>query len=244
MTENPYETQRYLDEYLLFHYGQARRVCPFSFIGSELLRFHERLRRECLLPIRAPGSTRALDIGCGVGRFTFELGRVANRALGLDSSRRFVDAARRMARDKALTVRVSESGGQFMSRRLILPRALRSSVVEFDTADALDLSALPEAGFQVVAAINLLCRLGSPRRFLQQTPRLVAPGGQLLIASPFSWLEQHTPRGQWLTSRQVRLLLRPHFRLRRRRDLPLVIREHRRKYQLIVSEVLVFQRAQ
>ncbi len=117
-------------------------------------------------------------------------------------------------------------------------------MVEFDTADALDLSVLPDAAFQVVAAVNLLCRLGSPRRFLEQVPRLVAPGGQLLIASPFSWLEQYTPRRRWLTSRQVRLLLRPHFRLRRRRDLPLVIREHRRKYQLIVSEVLVFQRAQ
>ena len=243
MTENPYETLRYLEEYLLFHYGEPRRVCPFPFIGPELLRFHERLRRECLMPIRAPGPTCALDIGCGVGRFTFELGRVADRAVGLDSSRRFVDAARRMARDQALTVRVRESGGQFVSRKLVLPRALRSSVVEFDRADALDLSALPEAAFQVVAAINLLCRLGSPGRFLEQTRRLVAPGGQLLIASPFSWLEQYTPRDRWLTGRQVRRLLRPHFRLRRRRDLPLVIREHRRKYQLIVSEVLVFQRA-
>lgn len=244
MTENPYESLRYLEEYLLFHYGQPRRVCPFPFIPSGLLRFHERLRRECLMPIRAAGPTRALDLGCGVGRFTFELGRVADRALGLDSSRRFVAAARRMARDKALTVQVGESGGQFGSRRLVLPHALRRSVVEFDTADALDLSALPEAAFQVVAAINLLCRLASPRRFLEQTPRVVAPGGQLLIASPFSWLKQYTPRRQWLTSLQVRLLLSPHFRLRRRRDLPLVIREHRRKYQLIVSEVLVFQRVQ
>ena len=243
MTENPYETRRYLDEYLLFHYGQPRRVCPFGFIDPELLRFHQRLRRECLLPVCQTGPTRALDLGCGVGRFTFELGRVADRALGLDSSRPFIDAARLMARDKALTVQVCESGGQCETRRLTLPRALRSSAVEFETGDALDLSLLPQGAFQVVAAINLLCRLGSPRRFLEQVPRLVAPGGQLLIASPFSWLEEYTPRHEWVTSRQVRQWLRPHFRLRRRRDLPLLIREHRRKYQLIVSEVLVFQRA-
>jgi hypothetical protein len=73
-------------------------------------------------------------------------------------------------------------------------------------------------------------------------PDLVAPGGQLLLASPYSWLEQYTPRPEWLTSSQVRQLLRPQFRLRRRRDLPFLIREHHRKYELVVSEVLVFQR--
>ena len=243
MTENPYETRLYLDEYLLLHYGRPRGICPFGFIRPDLLRFHERLRRECLLPMRAPGPTRALDIGCGVGRFTFELGRVANRALGLDNSQRFIAAARRMARDGAVTVRVGESGGQLVTRSLSLPRALRSSQVEFEVGDALDLGALPEGAFQVVAAINLLCRLGAPRRFLQQAPRLVAPGGQLLIASPHSWLEQYTPRREWLSSREVRRLLSPHFALRRRRDLPLVIREHRRKYELVVAEVLVFERA-
>ncbi|MGO8674978.1 MAG: methyltransferase domain-containing protein [Limisphaerales bacterium] len=244
MTENPYETRRYLDEYLLFHYGQPRRVCPFGFIRPELLRFHQRLRRECLLPIRGRGPTSALDIGCGVGRFTFELGCLTDRALGLDSSRRFIDAARRMAREGAVSVRVAECGGQLSRRALSLPRGLSSTGVEFETGDALDLGGLPERAFQVVAAINLLCRLGSPRRFLEQAPRLVAPGGQFLLASPFSWLEQYTPRREWLTSRQVRELLRPDFRLRRRRDLPLLIREHRRKYQFIVSEVLLFERAQ
>jgi SAM-dependent methyltransferase len=240
VTENPYETRRYLDEYLLFHYGQPRRVCPFGFVRPEFLRFHQRLRRECLLPVPNTGPASALDIGCGVGRFTFELRRVTNRALGLDSSRPFIDAARRMARNRTVTVRVAESGGQFLTRRLILPRGLPSGAVKFETGDALDLGALPEGGFQVVAAINLLCRLRSPRRFLQQVPRLVAPGGQFLIASPYSWLEEYTPSREWLTSRQVRELLRPGLRLRRRRDLPFVIREHRRKYQLVVSEVMVF----
>ncbi len=241
---NPYETSRYLEEYLLFHYGSPRELCPFQFVPRQLMRFHERLRRECLLPLdrAAPGPTRALDIGCGVGRFTFELGRVADQALGLDSSRPFVDAARRMARDKAVTVQVTDSGLQSLARRLVLPRALQRSQVQFDVGDALDLGALPGAAFQIVAAINLLCRLASPRRFLEQVPRLVAPGGQLLLASPNSWLEQYTPQDQWLPNRQVRQMLEPHSQLRRRLDLPLLIREHRRKYELVVSEVMVFRR--
>jgi hypothetical protein len=38
------------------------------------------------------------------------------------------------------------------------------------------------------------------------------------------------------------VLLRPHFRLARRGDLPFLIREHRRKYQLVVAEVFTFVR--
>ena len=242
MRGNPYETSRYVREYLLLHYGRPGEVCPFPFIPRELLRFHERLREEYLLPIRLRSRTRGLDLGCAVGRFTFELGRVVEHALGLDNSKAFIQAARRMAKRHSLTVRVQESGAQFGSRRLVLPSALRRCRAEFQIGDALDLAALPSGAFQVVSAINLIDRLPRPRQFLRQLSRLLAPGGQLLIASPFTWLDEYTPPKEWLSSEQVRLLLRPCFRLARHGDLPFLIREHRRKYQLVVAEVLTFVR--
>ena len=94
----------------------------------------------------------------------------------------------------------------------------------------------------MVSAINLIDRLPRPRQFLRQLARLLAPGGQLLIASPFTWLEEFTPSGEWLTSEEVPRLLHPDFRLARHGDLPFVIREHRRKYQLVVAEVFTFVR--
>jgi hypothetical protein len=72
--------------------------------------------------------------------------------------------------------------------------------------------------------------------------RLLAPGGQLVIASPFTWLEEFTPSREWFTSEQVPRLLGPDFRLARHGDLPFVIREHRRKYQLVVAEIFTFVR--
>ena len=74
MRLNPYETRRYLDQYLLLHYGRPSDVCPFPFIPRELLRFHERLREDYLLPVRPRAQSRGLDLGCAVGRFAFELG--------------------------------------------------------------------------------------------------------------------------------------------------------------------------
>ena len=303
---NPYETKRYLDEYLLFHYGKPADLCAFDILPRDLLRFHERIRKECLLPIQRAGRAgslpcrsviakagplraaaalrgragsplpaatiglldkvtvrravpnfvapatkfgtpmnepiRALDIGCAVGRFTFELARVADDVLGIDNSRSFITAARNLARKGSANIRIHESGSHFVSKKITLPKNFRAPNVTFAVGNALKLAEPPNGPYHVVAAINLLCRLPSPRTFLRQLPRLIAPGGQFILASPFSWLDTFTPPSEWLSPDAVIKILRPHFRLARRRDLPFLIREHRRKYQLVISHVLTFVR--
>ena len=48
--------------------------------------------------------------------------------------------------------------------------------------------------FDLVHAANLLCRLPNPQAFLDRLNELVAPGGQLLLTTPFTWLEDFTPK--------------------------------------------------
>jgi SAM-dependent methyltransferase len=270
VTANPYETDRYLQEYLLLHYGRAEELCRYSFVPRALLHFHERIRRECLLPIPSVGVSPALfpplplsiaagkvrpdpdapgtglraglDLGCAVGRLTFELGRVLDRVLGIDNSRVFIQAARQMARRHTVTARLKVSGAEFARRPLTLPKALARGRVDFQQGDAADLRSFASGAFQVVAAINLLCRLPEPRHFLEQLPRIVAPGGQLVLGTPLSWQEEYTPRRKWLYERDIERLLRPHFTLARTRDIPFLIREHHRKYQLGISTIRVFLR--
>lgn len=242
MSRNPYETRRYLDEYLLFHYDKPRDICPFPFVPQVALRFHERIVDECLPRLRFPSPTRALDIGCGVGRLTFELTRVVDNVVGVDSSKCFIEAAQRLAHEHHATVSVKEEGDHATKRRVSLPRTLRNGRAEFCVGDAQNLASLAGQPFHVVTLINLLCRLPNPRKFLSQLPDLVAPHGYLVIASPYSWLKEFTPRRHWIAPGTLPALLRPHFRLVSRRDLPFLIREHRRKYQFVVSEVLTFQR--
>ncbi len=242
MTANPYETDRYRQEYLLLHFGGPEDLCPHDFVPRAFLHFHERIRRECLLPVPRTGLKTGLDLGCAVGRFTFELARVLDRVLGIDNSRVFIQTARRMARQHTVTARLKVSGAEFVRRPLKLPKALEHGRVEFQQADAADLSRFAPDTFQVVAAINLLCRLPEPRRFLEQLHRIVAPGGQLVLGTPLSWQEEYTPRRKWLSAQDIQRLLRPHFTLARTRDLPFLIREHHRKYQLGISAVRVFVR--
>jgi SAM-dependent methyltransferase len=241
---NPYETRRYVDEYLLFHYGKPKDLCPFPFVSRDLLRFHERIREECLitpLPFRTP--IRALDIGCGTGRLSFELGKFADEVIGLDNSHAFVTAAKNLLKKGRARVRVHESGAEFVAKTIVLPKQFRRAAVQFEVGDAMNLRPFRKRGpYRIVAAINLICRLPSPCRFLAQLKDLVEPGGQFILASPFSWLGGFTPRREWLTPAAAVKLLEPDFRLARQRNLPFMIREHRRKYQLVISNVMTFVR--
>src|SRR5438105_11867306 len=88
-----YETERVLSEYLLLHYGAHRQIMPFDFGPVAALDFPMRCVSECLLPSRLPPAARALDLGCAVGRSTFELARNCVQVVGIDSSPIFIDAA-------------------------------------------------------------------------------------------------------------------------------------------------------
>jgi SAM-dependent methyltransferase len=248
---NPYESKRYLDEYLLFHFGKPKDLCPFfapyEFFSEFMLRFHERIARECgMLPYSK--RARALDLGCGVGRLAFQLSPGVGEVIGIDNSRQFIAAAREISKRGTIEVQIQESGAEFTTRQLKLPKRARPERVHFQVGDAQKLGPLAKRPFDIVAAINLICRLPSPTAFLRQLPDLVLPGGRLVIASPFSWLKDHTPPREWLTASDIEAILAPHFRLHRlgglppRLDIPFLIREHRRKYQLVISHVLMFKR--
>jgi SAM-dependent methyltransferase len=240
---NPYETERYLHEYLLFHYGKPKDLGPhLDQFQDILLRFHDRIDGECML-LPCKKRARALDLGCGVGRLAFQMSRGVGEVIAIDNSKRFIAAAQTIAKQGSIEVEMHESGAEFTKRTLKLPKCARPAKVHFQVGDAQRLESLAKHPFDVVAAINLICRLPSPRAFLRQLPDLVLPGGQLIIASPYSWLTEYTPHREWLTSTDVQKALAPHFLLERRRDLPLVIREHSRKYQLVVSEVMRFIRS-
>jgi SAM-dependent methyltransferase len=108
-----------------------------------------------------------------------------------------------------------------------------------------DATSLPSGmgPFDVVLAANLICRLPDPNAFLDRLPDLVKPGGQLLLTTPFTWLEEFTPKDKWIgghvsgpsSEEELTRRLFTSFRPHRRTDIPFLIREHGRKYQLGIA---------
>ena len=195
--------------------------------------------------------SRALDVGCAVGRSAFELARFCEQVIGIDYSHRFIEAARLLRRSGTLLFERIDEGTLTTQCVAAVPSGIDRERVQFETGDAMN---LPDLGaFDIVLAANLICRLSDPARFLLATPRLVKPGGQFILTSPYTWLDEFTPRANWLggferegnrvtTLDALQGLLEPHFTLASRRDLPFLIREHQRKFQWSVSEATVWIR--
>lgn len=125
-----------------------------------------------------------------------------------------------------------------------LPDGIDTSRVEFMQADAMHLPA-DLGSFDRVHAANLLCRLSDPVLLLNRFGDLVAKGGELVLATPCTWLETYTPRENWPrldTFDWLREYLSETFDLRFEGDEPFLIRETARKFQWTRSMVTVWKR--
>jgi putative 4-mercaptohistidine N1-methyltranferase len=250
---NIYETDKLLAEYLLFHFGTAAEILPGAGQGREAALFYPvRCVAECVDVAALPANARALDLGCAVGRSTFELARHCTSALGIDFSHRFVEAARTIAANGTLPYLRTDEGALTTPLVAQVPVGVAVERVAFEQGDAMNLRA--DLGlFDVMLMANLIDRLHDPQRCLARLPSLVKPGGQLVITSPYTWLGEFTPRAHWLggferdgrrvgTREGLQERLTPHFDLVAVKDLPFLIREHARKFQWSVAEATIWRR--
>jgi putative 4-mercaptohistidine N1-methyltranferase len=250
---NPYETDKLLGEYLLFHYGSAAEVLPWEGGPVAALDFPLRCVSECVDVAALPREARALDVGCAVGRASFELARHCSEAIGIDYSWRFVEAAAVLAREGAIPYRRTDEGALSTPLVARVPGGIERGRVQFEQGDAHELRD-SLGSFDVVFAANLIDRLREPAKFLSRTSALVRSGGQLILTSPYTWLEEYTPPNNWLggfsengvarsTLEGLCLALSDHFTLVGTKDLPFLIREHARKFQWSVAQATIWRRS-
>ncbi|PNW80150.1 hypothetical protein CHLRE_08g380000v5 [Chlamydomonas reinhardtii] len=271
-----YESDAILSQYLSLHYGPVDRVYPElaneTGIIAAALDFPAKLA-ECLsswaeragvLPAAAAdgasasGSGRALDLGCAVGRSTFELGRRFGEVVGVDISKTFIEVAAKIRDNGRMDYECAVEGETTERLTAALPAASAAAAgrCRFLQGDATSLPASsPTApgSFDAVLAANLLDRVPEPATCLAQIKAALKPGGVALLTSPFSWLEQYTDRSNWLGGRYVDGLARRSadalkaavaelgFEVLEEGSMPLIIREHGRKYQLINAHKLVMR---
>ena len=249
---NPYETDKLVGEYLLFHYGTQEEVLPWDFGPSSALGYPVRCVSECVDVASLPAQARGLDVGCAVGRATFELARHCAEVIGIDYSRRFVEVAAALASDGIFPYERTDEGS--LSTRLVaaVPADIPRGCASFEHGDAQNLRR-DLGSFDVVLAANLVDRLADPARFLARTASLLKSGGQLVITSPYTWLPEFTAPERWVggfaadgaprtTLQGLTAALAAHFTLVGTKDLPFLIREHARKYQWSVAQASIWRR--
>ena len=248
-----YNTAEQLNEYLVFHYGSEQDILKWDFGPKQALGFHRRLAK-CVDYSRLPEDSRALDLGCSVGRISFELSRHIKNVVGIDFSNQFVEAAKHVQQTGSVELGLKREGQLVDLVTRSFGSDLDLSRVKFQQGDAEN---LPDnlGKFDVLVLANVLDRLPHPRTCLSMLYELVNPGGQMVICSPFTWWDDFTSpderlggyieEGQEVTSLDtMKSILLDHFQLEKEVDQPFLIREHERKYHFSVAQTTVWCRKQ
>jgi SAM-dependent methyltransferase len=131
------------------YYEELWQQLPAELEPPDLERRLRFLRSEARL------GDRALDVGCGEGRFTAELARAGSRPVGIEVARAAIERAR--ARHPELDFRLVPIDGP-------LP--------------------LEDSSFDLVWASEVIEHVGDTARWLSELRRVLAPSGRLLVTTP------------------------------------------------------------
>ena len=243
-----YESDTQISQYSEFHYGDEYFSVP---------NFAKASAQFCIEQHGERPRAKALDLGCAVGRSTFELATHFNHVDGIDFSARFIKTAFSMQERGEIRYNLIEEGEltSFKVRKLsALGLEDAANKVAFAQGDACNLK--PQfSGYDLIFMGNLLDRVYSPRKLLREVSQRLNKGGLLVIASPFTWLEEYTQRDEWLggykdengetlsSTEALAAVLEPEFtKIGPSKDIPFVIRETKRKHQHTLSEFNVFEK--
>ncbi len=247
LPEAMYESDQAVSQYCEAHYGK-------DYHG--VANFPLQCARLCMAYLEGRPKRRALDLGCAVGRATFELARAFDFVNGLDFSARFIRIAFQM-QEKGVTHYELVEEGEIVSyhEHHLADFGLAHVVdkVAFFQADATNLK--PQFGnYDLILAANLIDRLYDPKKFLSTIHERLTMGGILVLTSPYTWLEEFTRRENWVggirkdgepytTLEGISDLLGGRFKMiDAPRDVEFVIRETRRKFQHTISQMTVWER--
>jgi len=245
LNDNVYETDESISQYCEFHYGAENfGVKNFCVNAVEIVKDF----------IPKNKTMKALDLGCSVGRSSFELAKHYDEVLGIDFSANFINVGIKLVKYDTLTYKDKREGEIFDNKVISLKDLALEEYkdkVSFMQGDACNLKDNYTA-YDLIFCSNLIDRLYSPQKFLEDIPTRVNKDGLLVILSPYTWLEEYTPKENWLggyikdnkeisTLQTLKESLKD-FELLHTTDVPFVIKESKRKYQHTLSEMSIWKK--
>ena len=245
LNDNVYETDEIIAQYCEFHYGSENfGIKNFCVNSVELLKPY----------IKNIKTAKALDLGCSVGRSTFELAKEFDEVVGIDFSANFINVGVKLKTYDNLIYKVKKEGEIFEEKSVSLDSLGLEDIknkVTFMQGDACNLKDI-YTGFDLIFCSNLIDRLYYPQKFLDDIPSRINDNGLLVLLSPYTWLEDYTPKENWLggymkDNKEVYTLdtLKENlsdFELLETIDVPFVIKETSRKYQHTISQMSIWKK--
>lgn len=247
--EAMYETDQAVSQFCELHYGT-------NYFGVES--FPAQCAKICLELMVDRPKRKVLELGCSVGRASFEFAKEFDKVHGLDFSARFIRIAFQLQEKGYTRYELCEEGNIVSYHEHKLKEFGLENLghkIEFHQADAANLK--PRfTDYDLIFAGNLIDRMVNPTQFLSTIHERLTSYGLLILTSPYTWLETFTKTDQWIggyrkdgepffTLEGLTEILGPNFTMiEQPRDVEFVIRETRRKFQHSISQLTVWEMKQ
>ena len=190
---------------------------------------------------------------CGKG--SFELAKTFYEVLGIDFNANFINVGVKLKKYDSLIYKMKKEGEIFEEKSVSLKDLNLENIKEkvtFMQGDACNLKDI-YTGYDLIFCSNLIDRLYYPQKFLDDIPNRVNNDGLLVLLSPYTWLEEYTPKQNWLggyikdnkeisTLETLKEKLSSSFELVEIIDVPFVIKETSRKYQHTISQMSIWKK--
>ena len=186
-------TRQHLSSYTWDHYADLDPAEPGGQVapGGVVRALQEGLAAAGGL-IAGPG----IDVGCSVGRATFELARETDElVLGVDLNYAMLRTASRILRHGRVSYPRRDVGLVYQQREFDVgfPQADR---VDFWACDVQNLPFASDT-FAVATGWNVLDSVPDPRLMLSNLHRVLRPEGKSLLSCPYDWSPAATPVECW-----------------------------------------------
>jgi 2-polyprenyl-3-methyl-5-hydroxy-6-metoxy-1,4-benzoquinol methylase/ribosomal protein S18 acetylase RimI-like enzyme len=211
--------------------------------------------------ILRPGS-KILDLGCSVGRLSFELAKRGFIVVGADPAIEQIQESRKILQTGKVDVnlglrRISGDPATQSSRQMIeVPlNELVSNITDKIEFIAADQETLPFASrcFDAIFCSAVIDRVEDPDAFIRKADWYVRDGGYLIISSPFDWEHSPASKERWLgfgaynTTREspekalTQFMRKRSYRLIKEINIPWVTYADCRHYHIWNTYVGVYQ---
>jgi len=145
------------------------------------------------IPFKPP----LIDMGCSVGRTTFELAkRYSSLTLGIDINFSMLRTAQKVLREGTVQYPLKRVGIVY-DRQEFTVSFDHAQLVDFWACDALALP-FPSDTFGFVSGLNVFDSVTSPRDLLASIDSMLKPGGWSVLATPYDWSAAATPVETWI----------------------------------------------
>ena len=246
VTTNIYNTDTIISQYCHFGWGE-------NALGVE--NYPAVCGRVALEYMQEKPKRKAFDIGCAIGRSSFELARGFDEVIGVDFSARFIQEAQNLKENAVLRYTMPTEGEleNFYEVNLSdFDLDEECKKVSFWQADACNLKPIYK-DFDLIFGGNLIDRLYDPKKFLDSLASRINDGGMLILTSPYTWQEESTPKEKWIggykkdgenvtTLDGLKEILGKDFELIDTKNIPFVIQETARKHQYTIAQMTIWQK--